>query len=91
MGGEQFQIIEDGKYCKDMWRLLNGAAERPVRMLRNWQETWEKKKLGPTGDVMLQEKLKLRDVGLKLGENEGEHRIFTVHGVQFMHQKLTAR
>jgi hypothetical protein len=36
-----------------------------------------------TGDVMLHEKLKVKYVGLKLDENEGEHRIFTVHAVQF--------
>jgi hypothetical protein len=27
-----------------MWQLLDGADEQPVRMFRNWQETWEKKR-----------------------------------------------
>jgi len=55
-------------------------------MFRNWQETWEKKKLGPTGNVMLHEKLKVKYVELKLDENEGEPRIFTVHAVQFVRE-----
>ena len=45
-----------------------------------------KKKLGPTGDVMLHEKLKVKYVGLKLDENEGYHRVFTVHEVQFVRE-----
>ncbi len=50
---------------------------------------WEKKKLGASGDVMLHEKLKVKYVGLKLDKDEGERRIFTVHGVQFVkeHQR----
>ena len=74
------------KYCKDTWQSLDGADKQPVRMLRNWQETWEKKKLGPTGDVMLHAKLKVKYVGLKLDKNEGEHRIFTVHEVHFLRE-----
>ena len=75
-----------GKYCKDMWQLLDGGDEQRVRMFRNRQESWEKKKLGPTGDVMLHEKLKVKYVGLKLNKNEGYHRIFTVHEVQFVRE-----
>ena len=35
---------------------------------------------------MLHEKLKVKYVGLKWDENEGEHRIFTVHVVQFVRE-----
>ena len=35
---------------------------------------------------MLQEKLKVKYVGLKLDENEGECRIFTIHAVQFVRE-----
>jgi hypothetical protein len=49
--------------------MLDGADEQPVMMFRNWQETWKKKKLGPTDDVMLHEKLKVKYVGLKLVKN----------------------
>ena len=44
------------------------------------------KKLGPTGDVMLHEKLNVKYAGLKLNKNEGYHRIFTVHEVQFVRE-----
>ncbi len=38
---------------------------------------------------MLHEKLKVKYVGLKLDENEGERKIFTIHAVQVMkeHQR----
>ena len=39
-----FKSLKMDEYCKDMWQLLDGADEQPVRMFRNWQETWEKKR-----------------------------------------------
>ena len=81
-----FKSIKMDEYCKDVWQSLDGADKRPIRVFRNWQETWEKKKLGPTGNVMLHEKLKVKYVGLKLDMNEGYHRIFTVHEVQFVRE-----
>ena len=81
-----FKSIKMDEYCKDVWQSLDGADKRPIRVFRNWQETWEKKKLGPTGNVMLHEKLKVKYVGLKLNKNEGYHRIFTVHEVQFVRE-----
>ena len=81
-----FKSLKMDEYCKDMWQSLDGADERPARIFRNWQESWKKKKLGTTGDVMLHEKLKVKYMGLKVDENEGEHRIFTVHAVRFVRE-----
>ncbi len=78
-----FKSLKMDEFCKYMWQSLN-EDKIPRRMFRNWQETWKKKKLGASGDVMLHEKLKVKYVGLKLDKNEGERRIFTVHAVQFM-------
>jgi hypothetical protein len=41
---KDFKSLKMDEYCKDMWQLLDGADEQPVRMFRNWQETWEKKR-----------------------------------------------
>jgi len=83
-----FKLLKMDEYCKDMWQSLD-EDEIPRRMFRNWQEMWKKKKLGASGNVMLHEKLKVKYVGLKLDENEGERRIFTIHAVQFVkeHQR----
>jgi hypothetical protein len=82
-----FKLLKMDKYCKDMWELLNGDEQQHrKKMFKNCQETWEKKKLGPSGDIMLHEKLKVKYVRLKLDENEGEHRIFTIHTVQFVRE-----
>ena len=80
-----FKSLKMDEYCKEMWQSLDGADERPARMFRNWRETWEKKKLGPC-DVMLHEKLKVKYVRLKLDENEGVNRIYTVHMIEFMRE-----
>jgi hypothetical protein len=55
-------------------------------MFKNWQETWEKKMLGPSGDVMVHEKLKVKYVGFNLDENEGKQWIFTIHTIQFVRE-----
>jgi hypothetical protein len=39
--------------------------------------------MGPTGNVVLLEKLKCKYVGFKLNENEGNHRMFKVHTIEF--------
>jgi hypothetical protein len=78
-----FKSLKMDGYCKNMWQSLN-EDKIPRRMFRNWQETWEKKELGASGDVMLHEKLKVKYVGLKLDENEGERRIFTVRWITFL-------
>jgi hypothetical protein len=36
-----FKSLKMDEYCKERWQLLDGADERPARMFRNWQETWE--------------------------------------------------
>ena len=70
------------EYCKDIVEALDASAW-PTKMFRNWQETWERKPVGTNGDVLLLERLKLKYIGFKLDENEGDHRHFTVHGVEF--------
>jgi hypothetical protein len=75
-----FKSLKMDEFCKDMWQSLD-EDKILRRMFRNCQETWKKKKLGASGDVMLHEKLKVKYVGLKLDKNEGERRIFTVHAV----------
>ncbi len=78
-----FKSLKMDEYCKDVWQSLD-EDEIPRRMFSNWQEMWEKMKLGASGDVMLHEKLKVKYVGLKLDKNEGERRIFTVHANKFV-------
>ena len=77
-----FKSLKMDEYCKDMVEALDANA-RPTKMFRNWQETWERKPVGTNGDVLLLERLKLKYIGFKLDENEGDHRHFTVHGVEF--------
>jgi len=77
-----FKSLKMDEYCKDMVAELDVRA-RQTKMFRNWQETWERKPLGANGDVLLLERLKLKYIGFKLDENEGDHRVFTVHEIEF--------
>ncbi|KAL3777223.1 hypothetical protein ACHAW5_007656 [Stephanodiscus triporus] len=76
-----FKSLKMDEYCKDMVEALDASA-RPTKMFRNWQETWERKPVGANGDVLLLERLQLKYIGFKLDENEGDHRVFTVHAIE---------
>jgi len=76
-----FKSLKMDEYCKDMVEALDANA-RPTKMFRNWQETWERKPVGANGDVLLLERLQLKYIGFKLDENEGDHRVFTVHAIE---------
>jgi hypothetical protein len=78
-----FKTLKMDEYCKDMVEELDLDERPPFKMFRNWQETWERKPLGPAGDVLLHERLKVKYIGFKLNENEGDYRIFTVHAIEF--------
>ncbi len=56
--------------CKNMLGAVEMDATDPRRMLWNWQEKKEIKKLGPQEGVLLLEWLKKKYVGFKLNENE---------------------
>lgn len=77
-----FKTMKMDEYCMSMWEALD-LDVRLLKMLRNWQETWERKPVGPMGDVVLLEMLKCKYVGFKLDENEGDQRSFTVHAIEF--------
>ena len=61
-------------------------ATQPKKILRNWQEMKEKKKLGPQGDILLRKWLKKKYVGFKLNENEGNYRVITVYTLEFRNE-----
>ena len=78
-------------YCKDMMEALEIDATQPKTILQNWQETKEKKKLGPQEDILLRKWLKKKYVGFKLNESEGNYRVFTVYTLEFRNKGRNKR
>jgi hypothetical protein len=69
-----FKTIKIDLYCKECGRCwLKVDATDSRRMLWNWQEKKEMKKLGTQGDVLLSEWLKKKYIRFKLNENEGNY------------------
>ncbi len=52
------------------------------RILRNWKESWEKKNVTPSGDIILLEELRKKYVDLKLDEMERDQDIYTIFDVE---------
>jgi hypothetical protein len=49
------KCMEIDEYCSNLLQALNkdNADIQQKRDLRNWKESWEKKKLTPSGDIIL--------------------------------------
>ena len=45
-----FKSLKMDEYCKDMVEALDSEDRPPSKMFRNWQESWERKPIGPAGD-----------------------------------------
>jgi hypothetical protein len=91
-----FKTLKMDLYCKDMMEALEIDTTQPKKILRNWQETKEKKrkekkKLGPQGDILLRKWLKKKYVGFKLNKNEGNYRVFTAHTLEFRNEGCNKR
>jgi hypothetical protein len=41
-------------FCKEIRDSLESNEQEPVRIVRLWQETWERKKISPRGDAILE-------------------------------------
>ena len=70
---EDFQSMKMDAFCKEIRDLLEEEVveeeeEQPVWIPRLWKEKWEKKKLGPQGNQILEAHQMNKYSGLKLCE-----------------------
>ena len=86
-----FKTLKMDLYCKDMMEALEIDATQSKKILQNWQEMKEKKKLGPQEGILLHEWLKKKYVGFNLNENEGKYRVLTVHTLEFRNEGRNKR
>ena len=61
-----FASMKMDPYYKEISDLLEtNDKEQPVRIVRLWEETWERKKLTPRGDPILEARLTAKYQGFK--------------------------
>jgi len=89
---EDFESMKMDEYCREIRDSLNDdnsaedtlapATVAPVRILRLWRETWEKKKIGPKGDQILEARLMAKYGDLKLIDVDS-NKTYTIDRMHF--------
>ena len=77
---KDFESMKMDRYCKEIKDSLETTDERePLRIVRLWEETWERKKLSPRGDPILEARLTAKYQGLKLYDIDNGNTVLTIH------------
>ena len=77
---KDFASMKMDHYCKEITDSLETNDERePLRIVRLWEETWERKKLLPRGDPILEARLTAKYQGLKLYDIDNGNTVLTIH------------
>ena len=90
---DDFKSMKMDEYCKEIRESVDGnnsndppAAPAQVRTLRMWRESWEKKKVGPRGDQILEARLMAKYSNLRLTDVDS-NKVYTVHTMHFEKQR----
>ena len=91
-----FSSMKMDQYCKEIKDSLddnnNDEQRQPVQIVRLWEETWERKKIGPQGNVILEAKLTAKYQGLKFYDIDSEDKkLLTVHRMVFRKERAKNR
>ncbi|KAL3798023.1 hypothetical protein ACHAW5_002626 [Stephanodiscus triporus] len=67
----------------------NDTRDGDIRIFKAWQETWEKKKVGPGGDAVFRARLLRKYGGLKwFDQDSTPQRVFTAHPTKMQFEKV---
>ena len=77
---DNFLCCKMDEYFTELSNKVGGGAISQKKIVICWIERWEKKKVGPTGDVVLEAKLVQKCAGLQwLDPNDTQSKLFTAH------------
>ena len=88
---EDFECCKMDDFCQELLDDIGAEAEEndggDVRVIRAWQETWEKKRIGPQGDSVFQTRLVRKYGGLKWLDPDDGDSLRTAHPEQMFFEK----
>ena len=88
-----FASMKMDHFCKEIRDSVDNNEqddeEQPVRILRLWQEKWERKKVGPRGDTILEARLTAKYQGLKFYDIDSDNRVMTARRMVFRKERGT--
>ena len=87
-----FASMKMDHFCKEIRDSVEGdkqdEEEQPVQIVRLWQETWERKKIGPRGDAILEARQTAKYQGLKFYDiDSADNRVMTAHRMVFRKER----
>ena len=85
---KDFEVCKMDPYCSEINEALKDKREEEnIRVFRAWEESWEKKKVGPGGDYLLEAKLVKKYAGLKWLDPDSEMSRRVAHPKQMFFDK----
>ncbi len=82
-----FETLKLDFYCTDIVESVNALPKAQARIFRAWEETWEKKKVGPSGDTILEARLVRKYAGLRWLDPDNGYRLCIAHPKRMFFQK----
>ncbi len=81
---EDFASMKMDPFCKEIKESLQaGQNEKEGRILRLWQERWEREKIGPNGSSILEARQTKKYKGLKFVDINENNKVMTAHNILF--------
>ena len=76
---KDFESLKLDLHCNKIIVKANALAKPSIRIFRCWEEEWEKAKIGPNGDVVLEARLVSKYAGIKWLDPDNKYRVCEAH------------
>ena len=76
---EDFDSLKLDVHCKEITVAATSLAPKKTRIFRCWEEEWEKEKIGPQGNVVLEARLIRKYAGIKWLDIDNDYRVCEAH------------
>ena len=76
---QDFDSLKLDIHCQEIAEAVNALSTKKARIFRCWEEEWEKEKIGPLGDVVLEARLIRKYAGIKWLDIDNNYRVCEAH------------
>ena len=76
---EDFESLKLDIHCREITEAANAVPAKKTRIFRCWEEEWEKVKIGPNGDDVLEARLVRKYGGIKWLDIDNGYRVCEAH------------
>lgn len=84
---DDFDSLKLDIHCQEITEAANAVTTKKTRIFRCWEEEWEKAKVGPNGDALLEARLVRKYAGIKWLDPDNGYRVCEAHPDEMFFEK----